>query len=504
MTFAATNLAGWNMPIGPLDSAVICAYLAAVLGLGLWVGRGQKTAADFFLGGRTLPGWAILLSIVATETSTVTFLSIPGLAYAAHGNMTFLQITFGYIVGRIGAAILLLPLYFRGEPFTAYEVLQQRFGRTSRQVASALFLATRNVSDALRLYLTAIALREAIQLNFAACVLIIGVVTIAYTYFGGVKSVIWNDCLQFVVYVTGGVAALLVIVHRLPGGWSQMWSFADSTGRLQVLDFNPSLSTGGMTFWGGLIGGGFLTAATHGVDQLTVQRLLSARSKSSARTALIASGLVVCAQFALFLIIGAALACFYAEFPAGSEAFADHNDRVFSHFIVHQLPVGLMGLTLAAVFAAAMSTLSSSLNSSATALANDLLPQLASADAHSQLRAGRLLTIMFGILQVAGALVAYAAGITDSVVRSVLSIASFAWGPLLGLYLLGVLAKTVREKSALLGFAVGVVLLTIVARMTNVDWPWYAAIGAVITFVAGLCFQRFLSDPNDASVADNS
>lgn len=484
----ASTTASGTASVGGIDALVVVAYLAAVVSLGLWVGRGQQTTTDFFLGGRTLPGWAILLSIVATETSTVTFLSIPGLAFREGGDMTFLQITFGYIVGRIGAALVLAPLYFRGETFTAYQVLQQRFGNASRRVASALFLVTRNISDALRLYLTAIALREAIRLDFAVCVLILGVVTLAYTYFGGVKSVIWNDCLQFVIYMAGGAAALAVIALRMPGGWEQVWQFADETGRLRVLNFDPRLATGGYTFWAGLVGGAFLTAATHGVDQLTVQRLLSARSQKSAQSALVASGVVVCLQFAMFLMIGAALACFYAANPPATPQAVSQPDRVFSHFIVSELPVGLTGLTLAAVFAAAMSTLSSSMNSSATAMLNDLLPLRsgAAADERAQLRRGRLLTVLFAAVQVVGALVAYYGGVADSVVNSVLTIAGFAWGPMLGLYLLGVLAKHVGQHEALTAFANGVAILAAVAMSTSVDWPWYAAIGALITFVIGL------------------
>ncbi|MBX3432093.1 MAG: sodium/solute symporter [Pirellulales bacterium] len=474
----------WNAPIPPADAGVVLAYLAAIVGLGVWAGRGHKTTADYFLGGRSLPTWTILLSIVATETSTVTFLSIPGLTFAAKGNMTFLQITFGYIVGRIVTAVVLLPLYFRGELFTAYEVLQGRFGGPTRRLAAALFLVTRNVSDALRLYLTALVLREAAGMPFATCVLLIGAVTIAYTYFGGVKSVVWNDCLQFVVYVAGAAAALGVIVHRLPEGWGQLWEFGRTTGRLQVLDFAPTLLGGSMTFWAGVVGGGFLTAATHGTDQLTVQRLLSARSQRSATTALVASGLVVCAQFALFLIIGIALACFYATYPPPTPFGAADNDRAFASFIVNHLPQGLTGLTLAAVFAAAMSTLSSSLNSSATALVNDLLPGRIYRDAlpERQLMLGKFATAVFGAVQVGGAILANELGATTSVVNSVLMIAAFAMGPTLGLYMLAALAPRVQQRPALVGFVTGIVVLAWIARTTDVYWPWYAAIGALATF----------------------
>ncbi len=478
-----------NSLLSSTDLAIVLGYLGIVLTLGVWVGRGQRSTVDYFLGGRSLPGWAVLLSIVATETSTVTFLSIPGFTFAAEGgDMRFLQITFGYIAGRILVVYLLLPLYFRGEPFTSYEVLERRFGATSRRATSLLFLVTRNLSDALRLFLTALALDQVVGVGLPGCIAGIGIVTIAYTFFGGVKSVIWNDCLQFLIYSIGAIVTLVVIVGQLPGGLDQLREFGEQHDKFRVLDFDISLVKPTMTFWAGLVGGLFLTAATHGTDQMMVQRYLAAKSQRAAGWALAVSGFMVCAQFALFLAIGMGLACFYQTFPPETLFTSADGDRVFAHFIVHHLGIGLTGLTLAAVFAAAMSTLSSSLNSSATALINDIYLPLRKQELGSEqlLRICRIATVCFGFLQIGIALVSNQIGASENTVSSVLKIAGFALGPVLGIYCLAVLAKRVQQPAALGGFVFGLGLLSTVALMTPLAWPWYAMVGAVSTFLFGL------------------
>ncbi len=489
-----------NLIIQPVDLAIVFIYLGCVLAFGLWVGRGQHSRVDYFLGGRSLPWWAVLLSIVATETSTVTFLSIPGVAFAQQGDFRFLQITFGYIVGRMLVAAVFLPLYFRGEPFTCYEVLERRFGVASRRVTSALFLVTRNLSDALRLFLTALALQQAIGLELWVCVVGLGIITIGYTYFGGVKSVVWNDCIQFVVYMIGAAATLWVIVSLLPNGMSQLLEYGRQEGKFRLLDFDLGLTKGTMTFWSGLIGGMFLTMATHGTDQLMVQRYLIAKSQRGATMALLLSGFIVCLQFALFLFIGAGLACFFEVFPPETLFTDADKDRVLSYFVVHHLGTGLVGLTLAAILAAAMSTLSSSLNSSATALINDiylpLRPQELSAD--QELRMSRVASAGFGVVQIVIALASYQLfGVDKSIVASVLKIAGFALGPMLGLYFLAVFAPRVQQRAALLGFVAGTGILSWIAVGTSLYWPWYAAVGSIATFFCGLSFSFFFSEISD-------
>ncbi|BBO35302.1 sodium:solute symporter [Lacipirellula parvula] len=492
MLVFAESSSFWELPISGFDAAIVAIYLLAMLALGIWVGLGQKTTVDYFLGGRSMPGWAVLLSIVSTETSAVTFLSIPGMAFAAGGDLRFLQITFGYIVGRLIVVWLLLPIYFRGEPFTAYEVLERRFGKSSRRITSLLFLVTRNIADALRLYLAALVLKEAMDLEMQLCIWAVGAVTIAYTYLGGVKSVVWNDCVQFAIYILGAGVILYKIFALLPGGVEEYWSYAVENDKLRVFDFTPSL-TATNTFWGGLIGGMFLTAATHGTDQLTVQRLLAAKSQRTAGWALAASGFIVCFQFALFLLIGVGLAAFYSqtEVSFGSTG----NDRVVAHFIINHLDPGIIGLTLAAVFAAAFS---SSLNSLSTALVSDIVLPLSgnTLTRETQMRWAKWSTLAFGLLQIGIAVVAYRMSASQSIVNEVLTIAAFTSGPMLGLYLIGVLAPNVSEKPALGGFLCGLIVISLVTflpRFTDMPviwWPWYATIGSAATFASGWMLSK--------------
>ena len=480
-----------NINISAVDSTIVIFYMLAVLMFGIWVGRNRKTSSDYFLGDRSLPWGAVLLSIVATETSTVTFLSIPGLAAAAGGNLTFLQITIGYIVGRLAVIFVLLPLYFKDEPFTAYEVLESRFGKMSRRTASSLFLVTRNVSDSLRLFLTALVLQIVLGLDLTVSVIFIGAVTILYTFIGGAKSVIWNDCIQFVIYMLGAAAAAVIIIDMTPGGVDQLMRFAATEEKLRIFDFDTSLFKPTMTFWAGLAGGAFLTAATHGTDQLMVQRYLSAKGRSEASLALGISGFIVLFQFAVFLMIGIGLASLLGSSGGTSEMSGLKNDQLFAYFVVNYMPVGVLGLTLAAVFAAAMSTLSSSLNSSAAAFINDLYLPLRrdEPDERSKLRAGQIATIAFGVLQTGLAILFGMVGTDESTVSNVLKISGFAIGPVLGLYFLAVFAPRVAQRAALSGFVVGVAVLSYVAMATPVYWAWYALIGSLTTLAAGVLAQ---------------
>ncbi len=477
--------------INAVDVTIVIIYLLAVLTFGLWIGRGQITSTDYFLGSRSLPWGILLLSIVATETSTVTFLSLPGIPAASHGNLTFLQIAIGYIVGRLLIVYVLLPIYFRSETFTAYQVLEARFGKLSRRLTSVLFLITRTLSDALRLFLTALVLQIVLGLDLTVAVILLGLITVIYTLVGGARSVIWNDAFQFAVYMLGAGAAFTIIIMKLPGGLPGLLQFAAETDKLQMFDFDFSLTKPTMTFWSGLVGGAFLTAATHGTDQLMVQRYLSARNQRDASLSLAFSGLIVFLQFAVFLSIGIALAGLVTQLQGQNPLASRGGDQLFAYFIVNYMPVGLAGLTLAAVFAAAMSTLSSSLNSSATAWINDIWLPLRKSETsqYEQLRAARTATAVFGILQVSIATLVGVVGTTESTVFSVLKIAGFTAGPVLGLFLLAVSAPQVKQPAALLGFIAGVAGLAGVAVGTDLSWPWYAAVGSLLTWAAGWSIQ---------------
>ena len=511
-----------NLGISHVDLVIVVVYLLGVVLFGLWIGRGQKDVSGYLLGGRDLPWWGVLLSIVATETSTVTFLSIPGVAFDPKGgSLVFLQLTLGYIAGRFIVVFLLLPHYFRGELFTSYQVLHRRFGGATKQAASLLFLVTRNLADGLRLFLTAIVLEYVTGLDLWICIVVIGLGTILYTFFGGMKSVVWNDCIQFVVYILGAVLAGGVILVCLGGGWTQSadWFTAMSQGWARLTDFalehdkfrlfDFSLDpTRPYTLWAGLFGGAFVALASHGTDQLMVQRYLSAGSLKKAGRALALSGFVVCGQFALFLLIGVGLACFYSM-PEHKTVF-EHYDRVFPAFMVSHLPVGVVGIIVAAVFSAAMSTLSSSLNSSAAAAVNDFyVPMRKDKPSPRQLlRVSRLLTVVFGLVQIGVAIASQNLAETDmkSVVVTVMAIAGFTSGVILGVFFLGVFTKRVSQQGALIGLVGGLCVMTAVVFVIPaiisrplLAWPWFAVLGSFATVVIGLLADLVLRDARHAN-----
>jgi solute:Na+ symporter, SSS family len=470
------------MTISPVDIAIVTVYMFAATAFGAWVGRETKSTSDYLLGGRGMPWWAVLGSIVATETSTATFLSVPGLAFAADGNFGFLQLVLGFMLGRVIISFVLLPQYFRGQLFTAYEVLQKRFGRVAQKAASLLFLVTRNLGDGLRLFLTAIVLQKVAGLDLPICILVIGIATIAYTFLGGMKAVIWNDCIQFVVYTLGGAIALWLIISRLDGGLTEFTAFGESHEKFKLFDFSLSI-TKTFTFWAGLIGGTTLTLGTHGTDQMMVQRYLCTAGQRDAAKALILSGVVVFLQFVLFLMLGVALACFYAT--QQPETTFESNDQVFATFIVREMPVGLIGITLAAVFSAAMSTLSSSLNSSAGAVVNDFMSR--SATDATRVSACRWATVGFGVLQIVIGI--GASYWSESVVSDALAIAGFSAGILLGVFILGTTKHFVTEFAVVCAMCLTVVVLLLVHFLTDVAWPWYAPIGVICTVSFGFAIS---------------
>lgn len=468
------------MALGWIDGGVLAAYLVGTVALGLWMGRHQRSAADYMLGERNVPWWLILFSIVATETSTVTFLSIPGFAW--QHDFTWLQLPLGFVIGRVAVVLLLLPQYFKGEYFTAYELLQGRFGGATKQAAALLFIVTRSLADGLRLFLTAIVLQEVVQMPLAWAVVVMGLTTVVYTYVGGMKAVLWTDLVQFVVYIAGALAALWLLVGLLPGGLPQLFSMGAAAGKFHTFDLALNWNDP-YVLWAGVVGGAFLTLGSHGADQLMVQRYLCARRLREAQKALLASGLVILLQFALFLLIGVALWAFYSLQPPAVPF--DRPDRVFVRFMVEQLPPGLLGLVLGAVFAAAMSTLSSSLNSLATTTVNDLCqPLVRRSSPEKVLRLTRWLTAAFGLVQIGVGIAGQ--GLTTTVVSAVLAIAGFTTGIILGIFFLGLFAPRVGQRAALTAFVLGLTGMTVVYFTTPLAWPWYSLFGSLGTFALGL------------------
>jgi SSS family solute:Na+ symporter len=493
-----------------LDLTVIVAYLAGTVAFGAWFSRNQHDVKDYFVGGRRVPWWAIMGSIVATETSTVTFISIPGVAFT--GNMTFLQLVMGYMLGRIVVSIVFVPAYFRGELLTVYQILGVRFGSGVKRLAAGLFLVTRSLADGFRLFATGLVLAALLLAMpgteemarswvpwldptitiLVASVAVMGLTTIIYTYLGGMSAVIWTDVVQLVIYLVGAGLAAVILLDRIPGGWAEVVRVGRDANKFTVFDFTWDI-TKNYTFWSGVIGGAFLTTATHGTDQLMVQRYLCSSSPRQARVALLSSGVVIFAQFVLFLVIGVMLYVFYSGPGAAETAAFTVNgrilsDRIFPHFIVSHLPSGVVGLVIAAVFAAAMSTLSSSLNSSsATAMADFYMPARQASDAH-YLRVSKWLTAFWGVVQISVALVAIQ--FSTRVVDEVLGIASFTNGIILGVFLLGTFAPAVRQRSAFVGIVAGTAVMLAVKVFQLASWQWYVLIGSVVTFLIGVLASR--------------
>jgi solute:Na+ symporter, SSS family len=468
------------------DIVVLVAYLGGVIALGTWMGRAQRSARDYFLAGHNVPWWVIMLSVVATETSALTFISIPATAYT--GSFWMLQMTAGYLVGRVLVAVVLLPGYFRGELSTAYALLERRFGLTTRRFASGIFMVTRAFADSVRIFAAAIPLALITGWPYWQVILLVGVATLVYTWYGGLKAVVWVDVVQMGLYAVGGLTALWVLSALVPGGWAAIVEMGREAGTFQVvhLEGGPADATWLFT---GLVGGAFLTMATHGVDHLTVQRLLAASDLRSARKAIIGSGLVVVVQFALFLMVGAGLYAFYAGRPF------DTPDEVFPLFIIEALPAGLSGLLVAGILAAAMSTVSSSLNSLAASATHDIYAPLVKreSDEVHLLRAGRTFTLIWAGILIGGAILFQYAQQGTPIVVIALQIASFTFGPLLGGFLLGTLFSKPDQRDAITGISTAVVLMTslwvvqtfgIIDRV--VDTLWFAMIGSALTVVVGL------------------
>jgi len=461
----------------PLDWVVLVLYLVATTAWGAWLGRNQKGGTDYFLGSRSLPWVAVMLSVVATETSTLTFLSVPGIAYM--GSMTFLQLTLGYVTGRSVVAVVLLPRYFRGELDTAYALLESRFGVGTRRFTSAIFMVTRLLADSVRLFATAIPLALITGWPYAVSIMVIGALTVIYTYFGGIKAVVWVDVLQMSLYLLGAAVALVTLQNVVPGGWGSILSSAGEAGKLQVLDFTLDLTTP-YTFWAALIGGGFLSMASHGTDHIIVQRLFTCRDQRASQKALVGSGIAVMFQFVLFLLVGLGLWAFYQD-----RSFAT-SDEIFPLFIVEQLPVGVTGLLIAGVFAAAMSSLSSSINSLASATAYDYWAPLAHArdDEERVLRAGKLFTLVWAGALIGGAVLFIPLSRGTAAVEVALGVASLVYGGLLGAFMLGIATRKPDGVSAMVGIAVGIGVIT--WFRADMAWPWYAFFGTLVTFVTGV------------------
>jgi SSS family solute:Na+ symporter len=474
------------MRIHPIDLAIVVIYLLGVTALGMWFRRGSQDAREYFLGGRTAPWWALAFSIVATETSTLTIIGTPAISYG--GNLTFLQLVVGYLVGRVLIVLLLLPGYFRGEFFTAYALIEKRFGAKARAVAATTFLVTRAIAEGVRVSAIALVVSVVLGTSERLAVLVVIALTVLYTLEGGMKAVIWTDVAQLLLYLTGSAVTFWVLLHRIPGGWTEVTQVAAAAGhKLQVFDFSFHWATK-YTFWSGLIGGAFLTMASHGTDQTIVQRLLAARNQRDSRQALLASGVIVFVQFALFLLIGVLLYVFAQH--SRLLAAGERTDRILPLFLVREMPVGLAGLLLASIVAVAMSNASGSLNSLAASSILDF-SRLRGHDTNPAefVSLSRRMTLAWGLVLMAFGFVRW-----GPLLEAGLTVAALPLGSLLGLFLLGTLDRRANARGALIGMFVGLIAVLCVFRFTSVAFTWYVLIGSCTTFFVGATFSRVVTE----------
>lgn len=516
-----------------LDVAIVAIFLVGMPLLGVWIGGRQQSATDYFISEKKISWWVVCLSVVSAETSTLTVLSVPVVAYLAtptSGGMTYLTLAFGYIVGRVIVSFVLLPRYVNGNLVTAYAFLGQRFGDGMRATASVTFQFTRLLADGIRLFATAIPIKVVlasfgISASYWVIITVLGIAMLAYTFIGGVRAVVWVDAIQMLWYVLGGLIVIVALANALPDGW---FSKATDANKWQLFDFSSNPITGaGFPFLAAFFGGMLLSMASHGADQLIVQRLMSTRDARAAQKALIASGVVVLLQFAFFLVIGVMMWAFYnAAAPTGAVANGGLglgvNDELFGHFIVNELPSGLSGFVIAGILAAA---LSSSLGALASATVTDVYERVSRRRLTDteRLRLGRVWTVVWAGLLIlcAGLFAVYNKSTTDPIVVQALGIAGYTYGALLGAFLLGLIVRRARQSDAVVAFIATVVVMAFVIlgvkfigtsaatdRAANAtrDWDsirisfgwakpaegvfalstwWYTLLGVTITLIVG-------------------
>ena len=487
------------MRITYLDAAIIALYLVGITLFGMRFRKGQQDIRDYFLGGREAPWWAITFSIVATETSLLTVIGTPAIAFA--GNLGFLQLVLGYIVGRILICFIFIPHYFRGEFYTAYQLIEKRFGENMKSVAASTFLVTRALAEGVRVAAIAKVVSVAFGIDAQYSVLPIAALTLIYTFEGGMKAVIWTDAIQMAIYLTGGVLALFLVLGEIPGGWNQVVAAAAAApngDKLNIFNFAFNLTTT-YTFWSGLFGGVFLTLASHGTDQLMVQRYLAARNEHEGKKALVVSGFVVLFQFSLFLVLGVCLWVYNQQQAVPLVPLGGDNDRVFPEFVVREMPPGIVGLLIAAIFAAGMSNLSGALNSLASSTIIDFNKIRGMAtDPAKLVKLSRWTTVAWGLILMGLGVIKW-----GGVLEKGLTVASIIYQSLLGLFLLGILNKRATSRGALVGMILGLLLMLNLAfgpdlaqygipqLFPRVPFTWYVLIGSITTFLIGSIASEF-------------
>ncbi|MCX7833508.1 MAG: sodium:solute symporter [Ignavibacteria bacterium] len=496
------------MNFSTLDYIIVFSYLIAIALFGIISSGKQKNVNDYFLGSKKIPWWAVCVSIVATETSTLTFISIPGLAYLT--NMNFLQLAFGYLIGRIVVAFVFIPRYYKGQIETAYQFLGNRFGNPMRRYASVTFILLRIFADGVRLFITAIPIKFITGWGYFECILIVGIVTLIYSYIGGVKAVVWTDVAQMFIYMFAAFASILIIYKLIPGGWSSIFNFAFEKGKFEIFNLNftsfKEFFTGKYNLIGGLIGGAFLSMASHGTDQLIVQRLLTCKDKNSSQKALITSGIIIIIQFFIFLFIGVMLYVLYNGIDFQKLSIGNYyltkSDEIFPKFIIENHPVGISGLVVAGLLSASMSTLSSAFNSLSATTVMDLFRKYIGDDSKKQLFYSRIATLFWGIVIIGTSLLFQDE--KNPAVDFALKIQSIIYGGLLGVFILGIINKSANLLCANISYTFTIIILVLLFILPQfnlipaLNLTFFTLFGVIICLLIGYISTIFIDNKRNS------
>ena len=455
-----------------LDYLIVATFFGLIVLYGLKQSKKNKTLKDFFLGGGNVSWITAMFSIVATETSVLTFISIPGIAY--RGDWTFLQLAFGYIFGRILVSFLLIPLFFKYGVTSIYELLEKKFNKVIQRVASMTFLITRVFADAVRFAAIAIIVGSITNLSITFSIVLVGLITLVYTVSGGLKAIIQIDAFQFFIYILSAIICIISLFVYIEIPMKNIFIELKNLEKFKILDFSGGFFSNPFMFFSAFLGGTMLSFASHGADYMMVQRVLSTKNIESAKRAMIGSGIFVFFQFLLFLFVGSLI------FIASSGQILE-KDQEMSYVVLNVLPIGLKGIVLAGVLSAAMSTLSSSINSLSSSLIKDWLPDIQS------IKHSRIISLFWTVVLILTALIFQNSN--DAFVIIGLKIASFTYGSLLSFFILTKIDCKFNTVIVLIGYLSGI--LTVVCFMKyNVAWTFYILGSVTVNVFIVLFLQR--------------
>ncbi|SFF73145.1 transporter, SSS family [Halobacillus alkaliphilus] len=476
-----------------IDYVIFIVYILGTALVGAAFGKKQKSTKDYFLGGRSIPWWAIGLSVMATQASAITFIGAPGWGY--DGGLTRMTTFINVPLAMAFLIATIVPFFYKTEVYTAYEYLERRFDVKTRTLTAALFLIARGLATGVVLYAPALVLSVVTGMDLSLTIILMAVIAVSYTVLGGISAVIWTDVIQMVVLWVGAGLSVFVIFQDVPGGWGEVMTTAAQTGMLESLDFSFDLSVE-YSIWAGVIGGFFLHAAYFGTDQSQIQRVLTSKSIRESKLSLVLSGVLMIPQMLLFLLIGVLLYIYYQY--AGDPNIENLNE-LFPRFVVNELPVGISGLIMAGVFAAAMSSLDSALNSLSAVSVRDFYSKFFKKNASEEhyLKASRYATVFWGIY---ATIFAFFAGNLGPVIEAVNKVGSYFYGALLGVFILAIFTKRVNGTGAFTGVIAGMISVWAVTAFGEISWLWNNLVGAVVAVGVGYVVSKFSKAPSAEKV----